>query len=195
MVSIYKFKKGIVSVCFVFLLITSGFIGILVFEGVMDEGGVEAATTRYVGLGQTYSTITSAIAASTPGDTIRVYAGTYKENFYINNSLTIKGNGSKTIIQGKGQARRAEGRQRSVKTATNAGERSRECSLRRSPTTSSPTPSSPPVWAWASWPRIPCARLAPGEGSGSSRWSPERSRRRCSGSGLGRCCWTKAAGP
>jgi nitrous oxidase accessory protein NosD len=84
----------------VFLLIVTGFFGFLIIEEILDEGSVEAATLT-VGKGQTYTTITAAVNAAKPGDTIRVYAGTYTENFFINNSLTLKGNGSKnTVILG-----------------------------------------------------------------------------------------------
>jgi len=44
-----KIKGHIISVYIVFLIIIAGFIGILVFEGIVDGGGATAATTRYVG--------------------------------------------------------------------------------------------------------------------------------------------------
>ena len=100
---INKLKKKIISVYIVFILITVGFMGILVFDGVVDEGSVSAATTRYVGPGQLYSTIGAAIAAANPGDTVRVYAGTYYENITIDKSISLIGNGStNTIINGSG---------------------------------------------------------------------------------------------
>lgn len=58
-------------------------------------------TTRYVGVGQTYSKIQDAINASQPGDTIRVYAGIYYENVLVNKTLTLIGNGSAlTFVNG-----------------------------------------------------------------------------------------------
>ena len=84
-------------------MITIGFVGILVFEGVVDDDGVEAATIRYVGSGQIYSTIGAAITAASTGDTIRVYAGTYNENVVIHKKISLIGNGSaNTTINGGG---------------------------------------------------------------------------------------------
>ena len=98
-----KLKNLLMSGYIVFILTTVGFAGVLVVEEILDFGSVDAATTRYVGPGQTYATITAALSASKPGDTIRVYSGTYRENFYINTSVSIIGNGSKnTIIDNKG---------------------------------------------------------------------------------------------
>ena len=97
-----KIRKQVMSVYTVILLIISGFMGILVIEGVFDFGGVDAAT-QYVGPGQTYSTIGAAITAATAGDTIRVYAGTYNENIVVNKRLTLIGNGTTTTtINGGG---------------------------------------------------------------------------------------------
>ena len=50
--------------------------------------------TLYVGHGQTYSSIQSAINAAQDGDTIRVFAGTYYEKLTINKKLSIIGNGT-----------------------------------------------------------------------------------------------------
>jgi parallel beta-helix repeat protein len=53
-----------------------------------------------VGSDQTYATISSAVTAANPGDTIMVYAGVYNENVLIDKTLTLIGNGSAdTIIQ------------------------------------------------------------------------------------------------
>jgi parallel beta-helix repeat protein len=87
----------------VFILIIAGFVSLLVFEGVMDECGVEAANTWYVGTGQTHTKIQDAIDNASSGDTIRVYSGIYYENVIVNKTLTLIGNGSKnTIVDGNG---------------------------------------------------------------------------------------------
>jgi parallel beta-helix repeat protein len=82
-----------------------GFVGILVFDGILDQPSASAAATRYVGgtgLGN-YSTIQDAINASNAGDTIRVYAGVYYENLIVNKTLSLIGNGSaNTTINGGG---------------------------------------------------------------------------------------------
>ncbi len=50
-----------------------------------------------------FTSIQTAITASSPGDTIRVYDGTYLENVFINKRLAIIGNGSDTtVIDGQG---------------------------------------------------------------------------------------------
>jgi len=98
-----KIKKGLISVYLVFLLITTGFIGIMVFEGLIDEGGGDATTTRYVGGSGpgNYTKIQDAINNATSGDTIRVYSGTYYENVLVNKTISLIGNGSaNTTIDG-----------------------------------------------------------------------------------------------
>ncbi|UCH89536.1 MAG: right-handed parallel beta-helix repeat-containing protein, partial [Thermoplasmata archaeon] len=58
------------------------------------------ATTLYVGPSETYKTITAAIIAANPGDTIFVYNGTYNENIVINKTLSLIGesNTNTTIL-------------------------------------------------------------------------------------------------
>jgi len=56
-------------------------------------------TTLYVGHDQTYKTIQSAVNASSAGDTIRVYDGTYNETVTVDKSVEIRGNGtSRTVL-------------------------------------------------------------------------------------------------
>ncbi len=53
--------------------------------------------------GGDFVTIQDAVAASSPGDTIRVYDGLYAENLFINKRLAIIGNGTDiTTIDGQG---------------------------------------------------------------------------------------------
>ncbi len=64
---------------------------------------VEAPTTLYVGGtgGDNYTSIQDAIIASSDGDTIRVYDGTYYEAILVDKRVNLIGNGSKkTIIDG-----------------------------------------------------------------------------------------------
>jgi len=96
-------KRTLISIYIIFLLITAGFIGILIFEGVLEKGGVEAASILYVGGSGpgNYTTIQAAINAAKSGDTIRVYAGTYNENVIVNKTVTLIGNGTAiTTING-----------------------------------------------------------------------------------------------
>ena len=97
-----NYKEKLISIFIIFTLITIAFIGLLVFEGIVDNGGADAATLT-VGPEQTYSTIGDAITAASMGDTIRVYAGTYNENVVINKKISLIGNGSaNTTINGGG---------------------------------------------------------------------------------------------
>ena len=84
-----KIRKRILSIYIIFTLITLGFVGILVFEGVVNKGGVEAAITLYVGGSGpgNWSKIQDAIDNSTDGDTILVYAGIYYEDIIVNKRL------------------------------------------------------------------------------------------------------------
>ena len=90
----------------VFLMVTSGFIGLFVFEGIMDECVVEAATIIVDGNGGgDYATIQDAINNATTGDIIYVWSGTYYENVIINQTISLVGNGSsETTIDGSGNS-------------------------------------------------------------------------------------------
>jgi len=48
-----------------------------------------------------FSTIKEAIDNSNPGDTVRVYDGTYNENLFLNHTLTLLGNGTTTVLSGQ----------------------------------------------------------------------------------------------
>jgi parallel beta-helix repeat protein len=95
-------RSSLISVYFIFTLVTAGFIGILVFEGVVDEGGVEAGTIIVdKSGGGDYTTIQAAIDAASSGDTICVWSGSYSERIVINKAINLIGNSSSnTTING-----------------------------------------------------------------------------------------------
>ncbi len=89
----------------VFLLVTVGFIGFLLFESTLDDDGVATAKTIVVdpGGGMDYTSIQAAIDYALPGDSIRVYSGTYKENLNIDKKIKLYGDDMEsTIIDGGG---------------------------------------------------------------------------------------------
>jgi len=101
--NIYNLKKAIFSIYLICILIIIGLIGLFGFEGVIDDTGVQAASTLYVGSGQAYTTVQDAIDVANKGDTVRVFAGIYYENVIVNKSVTLIGSGtSKTKIDGGG---------------------------------------------------------------------------------------------
>jgi hypothetical protein len=82
------------------ILITTLIFGTLLLLGTPNTVKADPGTTHVPG---DYSTITLAIAAANPGDTIIVAPGTYKEEVVIDKSLTIIGGGaSSTFIDGSG---------------------------------------------------------------------------------------------
>jgi len=97
------FKKRFVCVYSVFIMMTAGFVGMIGFEGVVDEVEVEAATSTVgqVASGAQYNSIQYAIDNASSGDTIYVWAGTYYENVIVNKTVTLIGNGTmNTTING-----------------------------------------------------------------------------------------------
>jgi parallel beta-helix repeat protein len=98
-----KILKIVISAYVVIAMITGGFIGLLIFEGVVDEGGVRAVKTLIVDPagGGDCTTIRYAMDNASDGDTIRVWAGSYTEDLYVNKSVKLIGNGtSNTTING-----------------------------------------------------------------------------------------------
>ena len=65
------------------LVIETAQAGIIIVD---DDGGAD------------YQTIQDAINASTDGDTVKVYEGVYNEEVVVNKTLTLMGNGSKTVV-------------------------------------------------------------------------------------------------
>ncbi len=68
-------------------------IGLLVATLFMSQGrSADAATiTVDAGGGADHTTISAAIAAAMPGDTIVIAAGTYTENLVLDRALTLQG--------------------------------------------------------------------------------------------------------
>ncbi len=97
-------KSRVLSLYLVYCLVSLGFMGILLFECMVDFGSVEAETIivdcHHKG---DYSTIQRAIDAANTGDIVLVSEGTYYENLIINKTITLIGKDSKnTIIDGMG---------------------------------------------------------------------------------------------
>ena len=102
-----ELKKRIASIYTIFLIITTGFAGLLVFDGVVDYGGLDVAAAKTIivdkGGGGNYTMIQAAINAANVGDTIYVWAGTYYEYIIMNKTVTLIGNGTlNTTINGGG---------------------------------------------------------------------------------------------
>jgi len=98
-------RNKIVSASIVMLLVFTGFVGLIVFDGIVDDRGVEAATLTVgqVGSGAQYSTVQDAIDNASVGDTIYVWEGIYYENVVVNKKVTLIGNGTtNTTIDGGG---------------------------------------------------------------------------------------------
>lgn len=98
----YKLFIKFSTVSIIFLLVLVSFSGIFVFE----NGNMSVqAKTLYVGGsgGSNYKRIQKAIDAANLGDTVYVYNGTYKENVYINKSISLIGAGwGNTTIDAQG---------------------------------------------------------------------------------------------
>lgn len=78
-------------------------VGLAAFPiGSAEPEEVGTRGTLYVGSGQTYTTIQSAIDAAVSGDKIEVYQGTYYENIIIDKDIWIKGKDSEPKIIGNG---------------------------------------------------------------------------------------------
>jgi len=98
----------LISAYTVATIVMGGFTVFIVFSGLMnDDIGVDAAATLTVGQagsGAQHNTIQAAIDAANPGDTIRVWAGTYNENITVSKNVYLIGNSSSnTSIDASGQ--------------------------------------------------------------------------------------------
>ena len=95
-------KRSLLSIYIVFALVIMGFFGILIFNGLFDQAGVQGATLVVDPAGNgDYMTIKEAVENASDSDTVRVWAGTYYENLEVYSKINLIGNGSsKTIIDG-----------------------------------------------------------------------------------------------
>src|SRR4051812_38830267 len=64
-------------------------------------GTAGAANAATLSVPATYPTITAALAAANPGDTIQVAAGTYTEDLTLTEDVVLTGAGASSIIQGR----------------------------------------------------------------------------------------------
>ena len=90
----YKFGKFILSIYFIFLLITTCFFGMVILDKTTDytSAGAKIIYVDAAGNGN-YTTIQAAVDNATSGDTISVANGTYYEAITIDKSnITIIGN-------------------------------------------------------------------------------------------------------
>ena len=76
-------------------------IVLVAFAAILMMPGSHAAT---INVPNDYASIYEAVNHSNNGDTVRVYAGTYDETttIEVNKTITIQGNGTDTIVNGKG---------------------------------------------------------------------------------------------
>ena len=90
--------KRAISITVVLILLLTPFLVISASRDgpVAREQAVGTRATLYVGPGQTYSSIQSAISAAYYGDTIRVFEGIYYETITISKTVSVIGNGSAT---------------------------------------------------------------------------------------------------
>src|ERR1035438_9510258 len=87
------------------LSLTPVFVAALIFGSILSTGNLFAATlcVNPGGTGGCFSTISAAVTAASPNDTIKVAVGTYTEDVVIGKALSVVGaSRSTTIIDATG---------------------------------------------------------------------------------------------
>ena len=83
------------------LSLTPVLVAALIFGSILGTGNLLFAATLCVnpgGTGGCFSTITAAVAAASPNDTVKVAAGTYAEDVVIGKALSLVGASRSTTI-------------------------------------------------------------------------------------------------
>ena len=94
-------KNRLISTGIVFIIVTAGFIGFIIFEPKV----VRADKIWYVGsgAGNDSATIQGGIDIAGAGDTVYVYSGTYNELVTVDKTINLTGeNRTNTVIDGLG---------------------------------------------------------------------------------------------
>ncbi|MBN1389614.1 MAG: right-handed parallel beta-helix repeat-containing protein [Candidatus Thermoplasmatota archaeon] len=85
-------RSGTALICSLLIFSSLG-LAFIAFDGDGGRPGTRS-TTLFVGNGQTYTTIQSAVDNASSGDTVRVFDGDYSEYVVINKTVSLIGNGT-----------------------------------------------------------------------------------------------------